>query len=189
MDPRTAIVAIYLQLRDIAEILNGLKDTQKPADNERASLETIQRSLVQQLATLEGQVLVIKLLKAEFEQRTAYKMLLDEEKQAIQDHELAMRMAGMTANSTQKISSTDYKAQLDAASGQDDSQWETAKQLYEYAFEGADVHSAVAEEIAQSTADDCAHTHDAMAQEADTAALKSKGSHHLQHLHGSCRSQ
>jgi E3 ubiquitin-protein ligase RNF144 len=174
MDPRTAIVAIQLQLEDIAEILKGLQDTQKPADNERASLETIQQDLVQQLATLEGQVLVIKLLKTEFDQRAAYKKLLDEEGQAIQDHELAMSMAGMSSSNTQKTSSTDYKAQLDAASGPDDAQWETVKQLYESALKGNDIHSALAEELAQNTADDSAHTHDAMAQGADTAALKSK---------------
>lgn len=74
------ILAIQLQLEDIAEILNDLQGTQKLADNDHASLETIQRGLVQQLATLEGQVLVIKLLEAEFDQRAAYKKLLDEER-------------------------------------------------------------------------------------------------------------
>jgi hypothetical protein len=137
MDPRTAIVAIQLQLGDIAEILEDLQDTQKPADNERASLKTIQQDLVQQLATLEGQVLVIKLLKAEFGQRAAYKKLLEEERQAVKDHQFALSLEEMSTNDTNHTSHTDHKAHFNAADTvDDDPQWEMAKDLYKSAFKG-----------------------------------------------------
>lgn len=80
----------------------------------------------------------------------------------------------MPANNTHKTSSMDYKAQLDAACGHDNAQWETAKKLYKSAFEGNDVHTAVAGGHVQSTVDECAHTHDAVMQGEDTATFKSK---------------
>ncbi|KAF2994361.1 hypothetical protein E8E13_001183 [Curvularia kusanoi] len=144
MDPRTAMLAVQLQLADIAEILNDIQinKDKRAKDEERASLETVQQDLVQQLATLEGQVLVIKILKQEFDDRAAYKKLLDEEKQAVSDHELAMRLAGMTVSHNAEGSRTASRTQHESADDRDDNaQWEMAKQLYTLAFEGNEVHS------------------------------------------------
>jgi E3 ubiquitin-protein ligase RNF144 len=178
MDPRTAIVAIQLQLGDIAEILEDLQDTQKPADNERASLKTIQQDLVQQLATLEGQVLVIKLLKAEFGQRAAYKKLLEEERQAVKDHQFALSLEEMSTNDTNHTSHTDHKAHFNAADTvDDDPQWEMAKDLYKSAFKGDNIHPRLEEEPVPCLATDGAKLHEvctSAAEPANTEVLGSK---------------
>ncbi|KAJ8117531.1 hypothetical protein OPT61_g1279 [Boeremia exigua] len=79
MDPRTAKVAIQLQLGDIAELLDSFSTSNDAAvDAERASLKTIHGELSQQLTVLEGQILVVKILKDEYHERVAFKKLLDE---------------------------------------------------------------------------------------------------------------
>ena len=137
MDPLTAKVAIQLQLADIADLLDSLySDDPTPQGDERASLETIQRDLTQQLSLLEGQVLVIKILKNEYSERVAFKKLLEEERQAVSDHQLAMRLAGIATGAANAAFDVDYEAQLREAKDTDqDEQWEMAKNLYAAAFE------------------------------------------------------
>ncbi|KAJ4400131.1 hypothetical protein N0V91_008922 [Didymella pomorum] len=97
MDQHTAKRAIQLQLEDIADLLNSLYDEGEPEQgDERASLQTIQHDLQQQLTLVEGQVLVINILKDEYSERVALKKLLDDEKQSISNLQLAMRLAGMS---------------------------------------------------------------------------------------------
>ena len=134
MDPQTAKVAIQLQLGDIAELLDSLYGDKLAEDNERVSLEITQRDLTQQLALLEGRVLVINILKDEYNDRVAFKKLLEEEKQAVDDYQLAMRLAGMSASNASRA---DYEGQLcEAENCDDDTQWEIAKHLYASPFEG-----------------------------------------------------
>ncbi|KAJ4333866.1 hypothetical protein N0V95_009321 [Ascochyta clinopodiicola] len=134
MDFQTAKVAIQLQLADLAELLNSLyNDNEVPEGDERTSLETTQRDLNHQLSLLEGQVLVINILKVEYNERNAFKKLLDDERQAVNDHQLAMRLAGMPVGPGGAASSAVYEAQND----DQDKQWELAKDLYASAFEAA----------------------------------------------------
>ncbi|XPT04322.1 hypothetical protein M3J09_013402 [Ascochyta lentis] len=140
MDPQTAKVAIQLQLADIAELLDSLyNDNEISEGDERTSLQTLQSELTHQLALLEGQVLVVKILKDEYNERVAFKKLLDDERQAITDHQLAMRLAGMPVGPADTAFSADYEAQLREAEENDqDEQWEMAKDLYASAVETAE---------------------------------------------------
>jgi E3 ubiquitin-protein ligase RNF144 len=113
MDPQTAKTAIELQLADIADLLDSLYDNEESAQgDERAGVQTIQRDLQQQLSLLEGQVSVINILKDEYKERMAFKKLLDDEKQAVSDHQLAMRLGGMSIGAADAAFSADYEAQL-----------------------------------------------------------------------------
>ncbi|KAF3040566.1 hypothetical protein E8E11_000394 [Didymella keratinophila] len=145
MDPQTVKLAIQLQLEGIADLLDSLYDDGEPVQgDERASLHTIQQDLQQQLTLLEGQVLVINILKDEYNERVAFKKLLDDEKQAVSDHQLAMRLAGMSIGTADAAFSADYEAQLDQADEEDDdAQWEMAKELYASAFDGDKVRPAL----------------------------------------------
>lgn len=137
MDPQTAKTAIELQLADIADLLDSLYDDEESAQgDERASVQTIQRDLQQQLSLLEGQVSVINILKDEYKERMAFKKLLNDEKQAVSDHQLAMRLGGMSIGAADAAFSADYEAQLNQADdGGDDTQWEQIKELYAFAFD------------------------------------------------------
>ncbi|KZM25640.1 zinc ion binding [Ascochyta rabiei] len=143
MDPQTAKVAIQLQLADLADLLDSLyNDNEVPEGDERASIEMIQRDLTHQLSLLEGQVLVIKILKDEYNERVAFNKLLDDERQAVSDHQLAMSLAGIPVGPADAAFSANYEAQLREAEDNDqDEQWEMAKDLYASAFGAADEDS------------------------------------------------
>jgi len=144
MNPHTAKIAIQLQLADIADLLDSLYgDGESAQGDERASLQTIQHDLQQQLTLLEGQVLVINILKDKYDERVAFKKFLDDEKQAVSDHQLAMRLAGMSIGAADAAFSADYEAQLNQANDDSETQWEMAKELYASAFDGDKVRPAL----------------------------------------------
>lgn len=145
MDPQTARIAIQLQLADIADLLDSLYDDEAPAEgDERASLQTIQCDLQLQLTLLEGQVLVINILKDEHNERVAFKKLVDDEKQAVSDHRLAMRLAGMSIKAINASFGADYEAKFDQTEdGDDDTQWELVKNLYASAFNEGNAYSTL----------------------------------------------
>lgn len=145
MDLQTARIAIQLQLDDIADLLDSLYGDGEPSQgDERASLQTIQCDLQQQLTLLEGQVLVINIFRDEYNERVVFKNLLDDDKQAVSDHHLAMRLAGMSIGAADAAFSADYEARLDQADDEDgDMQWEMAKGLYASAFDADEVRPAL----------------------------------------------
>jgi E3 ubiquitin-protein ligase RNF144 len=137
MDTATAKLAVELQLRDISDLLDGLYDENElPEGDERLSFQVTQRDLYQQLQILEGQTLVFKILREEHNNRVAFSRLLEEERRAAADHQLAMRLAGMTNSDPEVKQGADYEANLCEPSECDiDEQWDMAKELYATAFE------------------------------------------------------
>ena len=131
MDLRSAKLALQLQLNDLIEALDGLYD-EPPEGDELASCEVMKLDLQRQLQDLEGQVMAVRLLKAEYEERLAYKKLIDEEKQAVGDHQLAMRLEGMGLDHPEVRSCDDYQASLrsDDSLDDDDENWQLAKKIY-----------------------------------------------------------
>lgn len=146
IDPRTAKVAIQLQLEDIAEILRTIdKSMGQGAIDGVANLDRIQHDLVQQLMELESQILVISILRTEHQERVTIENLLNEEKQIAGDHELAMGLAGLSlsgADTASRPLDTPYN-------DEDDAQWEMAKQLYTSAFDQDNIDSAPEENSVQ----------------------------------------
>lgn len=132
MDPATAKLAVELQLHDIADLLNGLYDEDElPEGDARSSFHILQDDLNQQLEVLECQVLVLKILKEEHDNRVAFSKLLEDEKRAVADHQLAMRLAGMTISDPEVKQGAEYEANLcDASECDNDEQWDMAKELY-----------------------------------------------------------
>lgn len=145
MDVRTARAAIQLQLADIAELLDSLyQDNVLPEGDERASLETIRNDLTKQLMLLGGQVLVIKILKDEYNARVTFKKLLEDEKQAVSDHQLALRLAGITIGPADTMFNADDEVRLrEAEVHKQVEQWNLAKDLYTSAFQGMDGEKSV----------------------------------------------
>lgn len=137
MDPATAKLAVELQLSDINDLLDGLYDEEElPEGDARASFRVLQRDLDRQLQILEGQVLVLKILQEEHDNRAAFARLVEEEKRAVSDHQLAMRLAGMTTADLEVKRGADYEASLcDVSECDGDEQWDMAKELYAAAFE------------------------------------------------------
>lgn len=91
MDPATAKLAVELQLEDIDEIiyeLNERDDLHEASVLTRANYEDI-------LKVVEGQVLALGILRADHANRVQFVNLVEEERQATQDHELACRLAGL----------------------------------------------------------------------------------------------
>jgi hypothetical protein len=71
-------------------------------------------------------------VESEFNERIAFQKLLDEEAQAVNDHELALHLAGLSTSDSGHASRAEYKAQLAAASTcNDTTQPETANHQYE----------------------------------------------------------
>lgn len=123
-------------------------------------------------------------------ERIAFQKLLEEELQALNDHELALNLAGLSVTDADKASRAAYEAQLAAAGTyKDDTQSEmakqwylssvevakklyasplwTPKQLYAYAFGGTDVQPA-------SSGTHSAHSQDVVAGQTDSESLSSK---------------
>lgn len=140
MDPNTAKVAIQLQLDDINELLNSLYDGEElPAGDARTTFEAMRSDLQQQLAVLEGEILALRIPGEGYENRLAFTKILEEEKRAVSDRQLAMRLAGLAVSDSVVKRSGNYDASLchESDTGNEE-QWELAKELYAAAF-GRDV--------------------------------------------------
>lgn len=139
MDPRTAKVAIELQLEDIDVLLRSLTTSNDVVSiNERAGLEIVQRDLVQQLTELENHILVTNILSDEHREHVAFQKLLDEEKNMSSDHQLATRLAGLSLTEKGTVPfplDTPYTIEENA-------QWKMAKELYASAFDQDNSNSA-----------------------------------------------
>jgi len=132
MDPATAKVAIQILLADTDDLLDDLYDnTELPDGDSRTSFQVMRSDLQQQLQVLESQVLALTLLKNEHDNRIALSKLLREERQAIDDHRLAMRLKGVTLTDPEVARCNDHEASLcseyDCSS---DVQWDPAKDLH-----------------------------------------------------------
>ncbi|KAF2187119.1 hypothetical protein K469DRAFT_124223 [Zopfia rhizophila CBS 207.26] len=104
MDPATAKLAIELQLTDINEILAGLHPG-PVQDDTIAAFEEMKANYQEILQVLEGQVLALNILKTEQQNRVQFNKLMEEEAQAVRDHEFACQLAGI-ACSTPRSSAT-----------------------------------------------------------------------------------
>ena len=137
INPETAKIAVELQLGDINDLLDGLYDDEELPDGDAGtSFRILQRDLQQALQILEGQILTLKILKEENDNRVAFFKLLEEEKRAASDHQLAMRLAGMTIAAPEVKRGADYEASLcDESKCDSDEQWDMAKEFYAAAFE------------------------------------------------------
>ncbi|KAJ4361803.1 hypothetical protein N0V83_010744 [Neocucurbitaria cava] len=137
MNPHTALIAVRLQLADIDDLLDNLyDDTEIPDGDARLSFQVLRRDLQHQLQVLEGQVLALKILANEHENAKAFQKLIVEEKRAVDDHKLAMQLAGLAVNDPVAQRCADYEASLcDESVCDDDAQWDMAKELYASAFE------------------------------------------------------
>lgn len=136
MDPETSKIIVELQLADINDLFDDLyNETKIPSGDARTSFEIMRQDLEQQLQILEGQVLLLKILREEHENRVAFSRLLEEEKQAINDHQLAMQLVGRAVSDRDVTKRADYEASLcDAAECCSDEQWNMARELYTAAF-------------------------------------------------------
>lgn len=133
MDPMTEKLAVQMQLADIAELLDSLYD-QEVTDDERTGLKILKRDLEGQLKTLQGQVLALRILKQEHENRVAFTKLIKEEKQAADDHRLALKLSGMKLSHPDSPSSKEAGATLVAVDDDADEQWESVKKVYDAIF-------------------------------------------------------
>ncbi|KAF2655140.1 hypothetical protein K491DRAFT_679106 [Lophiostoma macrostomum CBS 122681] len=135
MDPASAKLVLEIQLQDINDILDGVYED-PPEDYMREGYEAVQAELQQQLHTMEDFLCVFQILKEEYDDRVNLQRLLNEEKQAISDHELAMRLSGLSMRHPAVKSSATYKESLygntlrGERKSDDDEQWEAAKAKY-----------------------------------------------------------
>lgn len=136
MDTATAKLAVELQLEDINDLLDGLYDEEEIPDcDSRSSFLVLRYDLQRQLQVLEGQILTLKILREEYDNRIAFSRLLEEERQAVTDHQLAVELAGVTVDNHNHERSDDYETSLCNASDFDeDEQWDMARELYTAAF-------------------------------------------------------
>lgn len=136
MDPRTAKIIAQLQLQDIMGTLDSLYDDEpRPTGDELSALTLIQRDLQHQIARLDDQMLVLQILREENDDRITIKKLLEEEVQADNDHQFALRLAGLSVSDQDGTSISEYQSQFDGLNDCDDiKEWEMAKQLYISAF-------------------------------------------------------
>jgi hypothetical protein len=116
MDPASSKLAVELQLSDINELLNEI-DGSRITGDQRTGLETMKTDMEGQLRLLETQVLILNLLRAEHDSRVAFSKLLEEEKQAVEDHKLAMSLRGLEADDPAVKSCEEYETTL---CGEDD---------------------------------------------------------------------
>jgi E3 ubiquitin-protein ligase RNF144 len=132
MDPETARLAVLIQLVDIDDLLDSLynDDDELPEGDARDSFQLMRGDLQKQLQVLEGQVLTLRILKDEHDNRVAFSKLLAEERQAINDHTLAMRLAGLAVNERDQEVSLCEESECG-----EDTQWDMAKEMYAMAFE------------------------------------------------------
>ncbi|KAH7119989.1 hypothetical protein B0J11DRAFT_591023 [Dendryphion nanum] len=91
MDPYTAKLAIQLQIDDLNDILSQKNDM----GDALIAFETFGVACQYLLRILEGQVLAMDILKQEHANRVLFEELLREERQAVQDHNVARELAGL----------------------------------------------------------------------------------------------
>jgi hypothetical protein len=96
LDPVTAKLAVKLQLADISATLEGLYDD-PPEGDELAAFQAMQENLQAILQILEGQVQALETIKNDHANRIAFEQLLEEERQASRDHDMARQLAGLGA--------------------------------------------------------------------------------------------
>jgi E3 ubiquitin-protein ligase RNF144 len=132
MEPGTAKLAVQLQIADINDLLDGLYDGEDiPNGDARTSFQIMRCDLEQQLQVLDGQVLTLVILRQEHANRLAFSRLMEEERQAASDHQLAMRLTGLAVSNSDIKRCADYEASLcDSTDCDTDEQWDMAKELY-----------------------------------------------------------
>lgn len=91
MDPGTAKLAVELQLADASEILLELN----AKEDAYAAFEAMKSAFQEILQILEGQVLAMNILEDDRASQVLFERLIREERQAIQDHNLARELAGL----------------------------------------------------------------------------------------------
>lgn len=88
-----------------------------------------------QLQILETQVFALGILKTEHENHVAFAKLLEQDKQAVSDHQLAMSLHGLKIDHPDVKSCSEYEVSLcDTKACSADEQWEKAKEQYAAAF-------------------------------------------------------
>ncbi|KAL1603688.1 hypothetical protein SLS60_005277 [Paraconiothyrium brasiliense] len=90
MDPKSAELALKLQLRDVNNILKTTTDRR-----ERAAFLILRDELVRKNSQAEGQYMAMQLLRRDYHERGQHQQLLAEERQAQGDHVVASQLAGM----------------------------------------------------------------------------------------------
>jgi hypothetical protein len=123
MDQKKARLAAVIQLVDIDDLLDGLYDDDDPPEGDaRDSFQLLRDNLEIHLEVLEQQVLTLKIFNEEHDNNIAFFRLLAEERQAIEDHALAIRLDGLAVNQlSQEVSLCD---ETECA---EDVQWDITK--------------------------------------------------------------
>ncbi len=137
MDPETAKIAVQLQIGDIDGLLDSLySDEDLPEGDSRTSYEMLREDLRQQLPVIEGQILTLKMLRADHENRVAFSRYLAEERQAASDHRMAMELDGLAPDHADVQRSVIYEAAIPVETDNGiDAQWQMAVELYPAASE------------------------------------------------------
>jgi E3 ubiquitin-protein ligase RNF144 len=132
MDPASAKVATELQIADINGLFDCLyDDAEIPHGDARTSFQMLRQDLQRQLQIFESQVLVLKILKEEYDGRASFSRLLEEERQAVEDHKLAAQLGNPAANNPDAQQCAEDEADLsDAPECCSDEQWDMARELY-----------------------------------------------------------
>ncbi|KAL5113262.1 hypothetical protein ACEQ8H_008868 [Pleosporales sp. CAS-2024a] len=156
MGPETAKLAIELQLADIHDLLDAIYgDEDGPDGDSRCSFLVLRDDLQRQLQILEGQILTLKILREEHEDRVLFTRLLEEERQAVSDHRLAMVLAGVASTDPDVTRSDDYETTLCNASDCDeDEQWAMARELYTAAFADDMADGVSQNQVSAATSDE-----------------------------------
>lgn len=110
MDPASARVALTLQFNDVEEILK----TSGNASEARA-FTVLRTELVKKLQEVDGQCAAIDTLREENVKKATFMRLVAEERQAINDHETACRLAGVTVPPRPNVGAVAERAADDIA--------------------------------------------------------------------------
>ncbi|OCL07443.1 hypothetical protein AOQ84DRAFT_408943 [Glonium stellatum] len=92
MDPATAQTALRLQLDDISKVLEELNKSNGKSSNEGVAFRTLQKDIQKEIEVLENRTLALRILRSEHDDVNRFQALLQEERQAIEDHQLACRL-------------------------------------------------------------------------------------------------
>jgi hypothetical protein len=133
LDPITAKTVVELFLSDIDALLNSLPLADTTSDDEvseRTALEMRRHEMQKQMTILEGRAIAFGVLVEEVQSRVKATQLLTEEKNAAEDRQLALTLAGKPENDPAVREARDYKQKLieDIEPG-DTEQWEGTQQL------------------------------------------------------------
>lgn len=96
IDPVSAKLAIQLQLDDVCDILNG----SEIGSDEHAAFHAMQISFQEIIEVLEGQCYALNMLRMEHNARLEFESLLQEERQAANDHREALRLSELNPEAT-----------------------------------------------------------------------------------------